>query len=1237
MEVSSISNEDSHLPEPATTMYARISPEDTILYCNSVLAEYVGIEKDLLTGAPLEAIQESLAGEMADFFSRQAVTGTFSRLIADRGGRVFEASHASDGVILDLFLTEVTHPERVLDLFHSSLPFAKDDFNEEEFRNVLHPSRRIISLLCTKAANLEEITDDLAASEVRLLLQTVDEELREATLDSGGSIGDTQAGKMQSLFGVPRYHMDHALRAIHAAFEQFNRLAKVRQSLHRYGKRIPALGIGVSAGELLVAPLTTPGASRLVVSGPAALLAEKLCRLARPGEILISQFAVSHLLASLPDGWTYVRAENEEAPSLDHLEWVGDEIEPLEDVLDKQIYLVGPDVGGEIPNPAFYLQYLYYVKSPGFDSAVPVLRIIHPYSSKQPVELGEERVVQIPAMQVLGKYRLIEVVGTGGMGKVWKAQDRFGNTVAIKVLNRAEAASETSIRRFQREAEVMAKLPHRNICRIFEVGKYEDIQFISMEFVDGLTLADLLYEGLDGTGAPVVETQKRLSDLIRSLQSSRTSSKAQGGKPLAGTSRRPKFCRILPITQSLAIFEKICAAVQFAHEHGVLHRDLKPGNVLLREDGEPLVADFGLAKLEDDREDSLSISGHVVGTLENMSPEQAESSKDVDERADVYSLGTILYQMLTGCRHFEATGNVVQDAQSLSNHAPTRPRLLNRKLDTDLELIVMKALRPSALQRYRTVSALLADIQRYRRGEAIKAKPGSHWDKVHKLAARHKAVAVVLVISALTVSGFGAMAFYHTANIHLFAQSLANRTREDLEKSEAALAQARELEQNALQLAEKSQEELQRQREEAGENLARQTEELELLRAQNSTLDEEVRRLRLAASSPHPGGTFPARRVASVAATGLPPKTGGAGEGIPSAQSIFEDELQGLLLSPDESGKTRAKILEGLHRASIEIINSPEDYQGYYFKGLFHLSLHEVEAARENLTLANQRLPGRSTDHSHLPLADLLSLLEANTGTSGQFIPDQFVSALPGSPPAPHAKTLLALLSRGLPGRDEGEKLTVGEVLLAIDKTSPNITNGLQIIMDPEAGTLLKLPAATNGQVQEVISQIPVDGLYIPHPESINWEAIAAMNLQKLIVEKADASQIPAKWPLEMQSIRHLEIIETPIPQSLAFAGHLNLLESLALRGVGSVDLDSLNFTRLNKVDLTGSQPKNLIAFTRGNVEEIVLDRKTAADERLTWPLQSRRSIKVLRTEDDPRDQKPGTFFRKQSAGDYTE
>ena len=213
----------------------------------------------------------------------------------------------------------------------------------------------------------------------------------------------------------------------------------------------------------------------------------------------------------------------------------------------------------------------------------------------------------------------------------------------------------------------------------------------------------------------------------------------------------------------------MCDAVQFAHEHGVLHRDLKPGNILLREDGEPLVADFGLAKLKSSEGSRRShLTGHVVGTLENMAPEQAESSKDVDERADVYSIGTILYQMLTGRRHFEATGNIVNDGQALKTHEPGRLRTFNAQIHPDLEIITLKALRNDPAERYRNVAALRADIDHYRRGEVISAKPVSLVDLLKKLVVRNKVVSGVIGASVFVIVS-GALVSIYFLNARLKA------------------------------------------------------------------------------------------------------------------------------------------------------------------------------------------------------------------------------------------------------------------------------------------------------------------------------------------------------------------------------------------------------------------------------------------------------------------------------------
>ena len=300
------------------------------------------------------------------------------------------------------------------------------------------------------------------------------------------------------------------------------------------------------------------------------------------------------------------------------------------------------------------------------------------------IPLSMNRVPDTGFVHRLGKYRILSVIGHGGMGRVWRAQDVYGNIVAIKTLNAPQAETPESVKRFRREAEVMTRLQHRNICRILEMNEHEGSHYIVMEFVDGLSLADILYSGVKSTAG-----MEDISSLIQAARAAKESTHGnQESVPQAKKKPEPQAQRTetlrLPTEQALAIFAKVCAAVEFAHTHGVLHRDLKPGNILLRGDGEPLVGDFGLAKMSgSDAGNSLSLSGNVLGTVENMAPEQAASSKSVDARADVYSLGTILFQMVTGNRHFKTTGTLLVDIQTLQSHEPPRPRSLNPQIDPD--------------------------------------------------------------------------------------------------------------------------------------------------------------------------------------------------------------------------------------------------------------------------------------------------------------------------------------------------------------------------------------------------------------------------------------------------------------------------------------------------------------------------------------------------------------------------
>jgi serine/threonine-protein kinase len=282
--------------------------------------------------------------------------------------------------------------------------------------------------------------------------------------------------------------------------------------------------------------------------------------------------------------------------------------------------------------------------------------------------------------RTFGDYELLEELGRGGMGVVYKARQRSLNRiVALKMILRGELASKVDRARFQSEAEAAARLKHPNIVAIYEVDECNQQPYFSMQYVEGTTLAKL----------------------------------AAAGPLLPGEAVR----FLLPV----------CRAVQHAHEQGLLHRDLKPSNILIDRDGQPLVADFGLAKRVTGVADPglrrpLTQSGAVLGTPSYMSPEQAAGSRGVlGVASDIYSLGAILYELLTGRPPFQAATHL-DTLMLVLEQEPVPPRLLNRKVDRELEVICLKCLQKPATMRYKTAAELANDLEAFQKGEPISAR-----------------------------------------------------------------------------------------------------------------------------------------------------------------------------------------------------------------------------------------------------------------------------------------------------------------------------------------------------------------------------------------------------------------------------------------------------------------------------------------------------------------------------------
>jgi serine/threonine protein kinase/formylglycine-generating enzyme required for sulfatase activity len=330
---------------------------------------------------------------------------------------------------------------------------------------------------------------------------------------------------------------------------------------------------------------------------------------------------------------------------------------------------------------------------------------------------GESPSAPIEGQRLAG-YRVRRVLGWGSMGVVYlAAQDSPPRDVALKVL-RAEALSPPLRRRFQRETEMLARLNHPAIARIYASGIEGDAQggrpWFAMEYVAGRPL-------LDHCAA------ERLSVRAR-----------------------------------LRLFAEICEGVHSAHEQGIVHRDLKPSNLLVDRDGHPRILDFGVARLAGAAESSafLTTAGQLVGTLAYMSPEQAAGDgRAVDRRSDVYSLGVLLFELLTGELPHSTRGLEIPEAvRMIREDEPVMLRTLVRELDLDLETIVSTALSKEPQRRYATARELALDVKRWLTNEPIQARPPSLVYQVSKLAKRHRALvagtltAIVALVVALAVS-----------------------------------------------------------------------------------------------------------------------------------------------------------------------------------------------------------------------------------------------------------------------------------------------------------------------------------------------------------------------------------------------------------------------------------------------------------------------------------------------------
>lgn len=366
------------------------------------------------------------------------------------------------------------------------------------------------------------------------------------------------------------------------------------------------------------------------------------------------------------------------------------------------------------------------------------------------------------AQQVLrrvGRYEIIRMIGQGGMGTVYEAQqDNPRRRVALKIIRPGLAAGQM-VRRFQREADLLGQLQHPGIAQIYDAGAAEV-----------------------GTEAGIGARQPYLAmELIR-------------GRPLNQyvESANP------PASARLELVARVCDAVQHAHQKGVIHRDLKPGNILVDETGQPKILDFGVARMTDADMQTVTMQtdvGQLIGTIPYMSPEQVGGdSRQLDTRSDVYSLGVILFELLTGrLPHDVRTTSIPEAVRKIRDDEPVRLASLDRSLRGEVEIIVSKALEKEAARRYQTASDLAADIRRHLRGEAIEARRDSALYVLRKAVMRHRVVTSAAVLLLAVLATFGIVSFIQAEK----NRRLAVEERSAREKATAALELAQREQQRA--------------------------------------------------------------------------------------------------------------------------------------------------------------------------------------------------------------------------------------------------------------------------------------------------------------------------------------------------------------------------------------------------------------------------------------------------------
>ncbi len=378
---------------------------------------------------------------------------------------------------------------------------------------------------------------------------------------------------------------------------------------------------------------------------------------------------------------------------------------------------------------------------------------------------------------VLGDFRILREIGRGGMGVVYEAEQlSLQRRVALKILPFAGVLDPQRRKRFAHEAQVAAHLHHQSIVPIYQVGCERGVHYYAMQYVEGQTLADVIAtlqkesavsrQRLVANRPPATDEEQRTPGNSSPSQSDTS--------PIAaitthhGTDSR----RFFQSAARLGI--QAAEALEHAHRSGIIHRDIKPGNLLVEEDGKLWITDFGLARFETDT--NLTVSGDLLGTIRYMSPEQAEPKRvPIDHRTDIYSLGATLFELVTLEPLVSGEGRA-EILQKIAFQEPRPPRWVNRRIPVELDTIVLKAISKSPHERYATAQEMADDLRRFLDDQPIQARRPTVLQRVRKWVRRHRTVVTAcVVLLALILVTVGPLLAWHERRRAVEAEQAANR------------------------------------------------------------------------------------------------------------------------------------------------------------------------------------------------------------------------------------------------------------------------------------------------------------------------------------------------------------------------------------------------------------------------------------------------------------------------------